>query len=339
MQQLDAPVTAPVASPRPRSTLRFVVAALAAFVVVEGAVRVVEAGVSDEQLYASSIETHARQLRDGRTPDVLTVGSSSAGAAFWAPGLVGAGVACDAYSVWLEGPTMEDIGRYVTHTLEDLPMPRDVLIGVTMREFNATSTKLDNEEVGGFLETDRVDGVMGALEDQLAMIRMREVFQDPPRLGRAVLGVEDAQVGPDGHHLTSLDRVIAEESAKHRRQEIDEMDDFRLRDADLRALDELIEHLDARGADVTVVNLPVTDLFIELTPNETDDYLGYLDAVESVARRAGAPFVDGHDLVPLDAETQFADVNHLNRDGARAFTTALVEDDVLPLRTTCPEAP
>lgn len=323
----------PVASSR-RGLVRFVVAALVAFGVVEGAVRIVEAGVDEDQLHASSIETHTRQLRDGRRPDVLTIGSSSAGAAVWAPGLVAAGVACDAYSVWLEGPTMEDITRYVAHTLGDLPMPRQVLVGVTMREFNATSTKLDNDEVDAFLEADRTGGVMGVLEDRLAMIRMREVFQDPPRLGRVVLGAEDNQLGRDGHHLPSLDRVIAQESAKHRQQEIDEMDEYRLRETDLLALEALIGYLADRGADVTVVNLPVTDTFIQLTPNGTADHLQHREAVESVARRTGTPFVDGQ-AVPLDTATQFADVNHLNRDGSRAFTAALIADDVLEPAAGC----
>ena len=311
---------------------RFLLGIIVAFVAVEAGARVVEAYTDDRASAPTVFGEHHQRLEE-RDVDVIALGSSSMGAAFWAPGLDDAGLACTAYSAWLTSPTMVDIAAHAEQEVLSTADPRQIVVGVTIREFNAGSPTRDDPELDEFLDPDD-----NPFTDHLAVLRIRDLIQDPDRFGNAVLGRTHEQTGQDGHHLASLDHVIADESAAHRQQEADEMATYTLDNADIVALDELLTRLHDEDIDVVLVNLPVTDIFVDMAPNGTADYDRYLDAIAGVAARTGTGFFDGN-KVDLDHERQFADVNHLNRDGSQAFTAALGASGLLERPASCPTAP
>ena len=310
---------------------KFLIGVLLAFVAVESAARIVEAFTDDRASAPTVFEEHHRRLQE-RDVDVIALGSSSMGAAFWASGLDEAGLACNAYSAWLTSPTMVDIAAHAQQEVLSTADPRQIVVGVTMREFNAGSPTRHDEELEQFLDPDG-----NAFTDHLAILRIRDLVQDPERFGNAVLGRTHEQTGQDGHHLASLDHVIADESVEHRQQEADEMATYTLDNSDIAALEELLIRFHDEDVDVVLANLPVTDIFVAMAPNGVADYDRYLDAISQVAARTGTGFFDGNEIA-LDHDRQFADVNHLNRDGSQAFTAALVDSDLLVPATSCTAA-
>jgi hypothetical protein len=300
---------------------RFLVAFVVALLAVEGAARLFEAR---DRTAPTVMAEHVRRLEDGPPVDMLVIGSSSVGADIWSPHLESSGLACNAYVPWLASPTMVDIERYWREGLLPAQRPDRLVIGVTMREMNGRSPV----NVAADLESLLAErGRLKALAYNLAILRIRPTLQNPRHAGDVLLGRDRPHTDPDGHLITTLDRRIADESASHRRQEERAMAQYELGRSEVDALRRVIDDAREQGIDVVVLNLPVTDLFIGMAPRGQADYDEYLPAVRAAAISSGATFIDGA-TVPLDVETAFADVNHLNRNGSMAFTTALIEGEL-----------
>jgi hypothetical protein len=125
------------------------------------------------------------------------------------------------------------------------------------------------------------------------------------------------------------------ESATHRQQEIDAMDKYQPDPSAFRQFQDLLGRLNAAGHTVVVVNLPVTDLFVDLAPNGEADYRDYRTRLEAVTSAAQTHFVDLAET-PLDRDADYADVNHLNLRGSMKVTVSLVRQLTIP-RPTCGE--
>jgi hypothetical protein len=121
------------------------------------------------------------------------------------------------------------------------------------------------------------------------------------------------------------DRSITTESERHLYQEQQRMAGFTIDPAVFGRLDDLLTSISAAGITPVVVNLPVTDQFIELTPNGRSDYEAYVAAITASATKAGVTLLDLGDAgaIGLDQTVDFADVNHLNATGATKLTAAL----------------
>jgi hypothetical protein len=330
---VDATGDAPSGRPRPWRHLRYwftwrsLLAALVVVLTIEVSLRVVEAHTDVLGERFGLFDEHADRLRT-EDPDVLIVGSSSAGSNIWVPTLEEQGIACRAYSPWLASPTMRDIERYVREEVLEVTSPRLVIIGVTMREVNAGTPTPDYPQLHDWLDAEHGPrSVWDRLSGSTAILRSREMFQDPYLFGNVALGWVQPFTDADGHHVASLDQVIADESEEHRAQEESEMADYRLGAAELAALGDMLDLLADREIHAVVVDLPVSELFIEMTPGGRSDYAQYRSAIEAITAQKGVGLIDGAS-VPIVEARDFADVNHLNREGSIRFTDHIL--DALP---------
>src|SRR5687767_6682809 len=131
LDQHGYPVAADPSSDTPRPpwhhlrgwfTRRSFLAALVLVLAVEVGLRVVEArnGVHGPQ--PDVVDEHARRMR-AEQPDLVVVGSSSAGSDIWVPMLEAEQAACRAYVPWLASPTMVDVEAYVRREVLDATSP------------------------------------------------------------------------------------------------------------------------------------------------------------------------------------------------------------------------
>jgi hypothetical protein len=304
---------------------RSLLAALVVVLAIEASLRIVEAHTDILEPQRELFDEHAERLRT-QDPDVLIVGSSSAGSNIWVPTLEEQGIACRAYSPWLASPTMRDIERYVREEVLEVTSPQLVIIGVTMREVNAGTPTEDYPQLHAWLDIEHGPrSFWDTLSESTAILRSRETLQDPYLLGNNALGWVQPFTDVDGHHLASLHQGIADESDEHRAQEESEMADFRLGTVDLAALADLLDLLADRDIPAVVIDLPVSELFIEMAPGGRAEYSQYRRAIEPITAQKGVPFIDGAS-VPLVEARDFADVNHLNRDGSIRFTDHILAD-------------
>jgi hypothetical protein len=264
---------------------------------------------------------HAEALSaPGRTFDTIVVGSSTAGSALVISELERLGVACRGYSAWAEGLNVNDMAAFLEGTVLSRQKPERLIIGVTMREF------IPRHPSGqGLVDAPPRRGLSAWAHDNVATLRARAMLQDPVRLGRALQqGAAAEPIAADGNQVILRDRVLAMESAAHRQQEVEAMEKFRPDPAPYRELEGLLGRLGAAGHTAVVVNLPVTDLFVDLAPNGRADYTDYLTRLEAATSAANTELIDLA-ATPLDRDSEYADVNHLNLRGSMKVTAALVE--------------
>ena len=82
----------------------------------------------------------------------------------------------------------------------------------------------------------------------------------------------------------------------------------------------LVTALEDAGTEVALVDMPVTDEYVERHPDGEADYDEYLQALRALARRTGA---DVFEFDTMRDPDQFADIVHLDEAGAAEFTADL----------------
>lgn len=162
------------------------------------------------------------------------------------------------------------------------------------------------------------------LEDWSALFRLRTVLREPVRvlLEFGNQDESDLQTGPFGAELRDeeLDPYELTEEGKRRIRE-GQLADFRLVGRDLEMLDSLVRELTAQDIEVILLNMPMTDDFVQLHPSGEQDYLAYVSILEDLARRYEARLIDlGRAIESTDL---FRDPSHLNYEGADMFTKHL----------------
>jgi hypothetical protein len=298
--------------------------------VTEVGLRVLELRHGDlDKLQLELFDKQADGLRAKPWHDVVVVGSSSAGAGVWMPDLERAGVACDGYVSWMAGPSMEAIALHTREVVLAGQPPRQVVVGMTMRAMNEASPtqrgqlELLRQWLG--YTPPRQGGLAGVKDwayDHIALLRSRLILQDPNGFGQRMLGRVGDPITEDGNSIQARGQLIEDESPRHRRQEASEVADYRLGQAQLEALAGLIENIERSGALPIVLNLPVSDRFIELAPQGRRDYEDYVAAVRNLTEELGVTLVDAT-VLELDQDRDFADVNHVNARGAERVSRLL----------------
>jgi hypothetical protein len=89
------------------------------------------------------------------------------------------------------------------------------------------------------------------------------------------------------------------------------------------ALERLVDRIHGNGGSVVLVDMPVTDEFVDAHPSGEADYETYLAMLRDLGQRTGAPV-----LVHSDRRDHryFADLVHMNITGATELTTLVAEE-------------
>jgi hypothetical protein len=260
--------------------------------------------------------------------DLVIVGSSSAGAAFWIEDLETAGVACNGYVPWLAGPSIDAIALHTRSEILTVRPPDVVVVGLTMRELNGASPT-SAAQIGLLAtwlgeETEGRAGLAGAkdwLFNNVALFRSRQILANPAQFGRAMLGRVGDELNADGNQLEFRGQLIVDEPPGHLRQEVFEMADYKLGEDQVDSLAAFLADIEAAGSTPVLVNVAVSDAFIALAPGGRQDYDQHFSAVSEVAAAA---------------DVDFADVNHMNAGGSAAATRMLAGILGPSSRTSCP---
>lgn len=317
---------------RQRSVLRWRPLALSAATVVllaELTVRLVSPALDP---VGDWTRTDFADHQDGMRPraddlDLLVVGSSVVGRAVSPDRLRDAGGPETGYNFWLAGPAMRSISALTSDVLLQQTEPEVVLIGLSMREFNAAPSQ--NNQFVSFTQSYRFQSAAGhagtidrldhTLQSASYLARYRLTLRDPVRL------INDLRTGPLVHEAVGADgflvdrgrNQVADEPAAHVDQERFAMTGYALNEADLAALATLLDELAARDIPTLVVNLPVTQAFIDMANDGQADYQDYVRQVEAVTRSHGADWLDT--MQASWPDENFGDVNHLNDAGTAAL--------------------
>lgn len=264
--------------------------------------------------------------------DLLVVGSSVAGRAISPDRLRDAGGPETGYNFWLAGPAMRSISVLTSEVLLEQTDPEVVLIGISMREFNGAPSQ--NNQFASFTQSYRfrsaagqagtIDRLDHALQTASYLARYRLTLRDPVRLMNdlrtAPLDHED--IGADGFLVERGQNQMADEPRAHLDQERFAMAGYAVNDADLDALATLLDVLADQDIPALVVNLPVTQAFVDMADDGRADYADYVRRVETVTRSHGAHWLD---TMQVDwSDEQFGDVNHLNDVGTAALQPTIL---------------
>jgi hypothetical protein len=267
------PVTGAKAARRWRKVLLATIAVVAA---AEGMARLVSPQLepvndwprSDYVQHEQGLAARADQLQ------LLILGSSVAGRAPSPDDILDAGGPGPGYNYWLAGPSMRSISLLATDVLLERASPSVVIIGLTMREFNngpSQQNHFDALRQSYGLQTasgrrTAIDTMDHTLQSVSALARHRLAFQDPARLVRELRApaLIPEHIAPDGHLSDRGDNQLADEPPSHLAQERFAMANYDVSQEDLDALARLLDRLHARGITTLVVNLPVTEHFIDM---------------------------------------------------------------------------
>lgn len=304
--------------------LRAALLAVVVVVVVDAAFRLVAPSLP-EPLIWSSEEAQAKVARmedlAGRV-DVAVVGSSVVDLGFDPAAEPELG----AYNAALRGASAEVIARWTADVVVPRLDPQTVVIGVTSRELSPN----DTEQIGAtrdFLAAPAMrrllgtETVMNGAERQAgrvsAIFRYRTVLRRPLLIfeGRDRLdsGVE---LSASGWDRSQEDTTYQDSEGVKQFFRSVPLRDFAVGTREQDRFETLAKALRSRGKDVVILNMPVTEDYIDLHPRKRTDYEAATAALRRVAERAGARFVDAG----VWPSRFFSDPIHLNGDGASKLT-------------------
>lgn len=272
--------------------------------------------------------------RAGQPVDVVFLGTSMMNAGVIPSLFVStAGADISAYNASLSSGRPELMEFWSLHVVVPRLHPRLVVIGVTSGDINDNVSSdrafLDafSDSPGGLAALDResaLDRTDDWLRGHVALWRHRNELRDPSAVWDAVRG-NTAAVDPvaasidaEGHVTYRGDATFTPRPTE---QGIAGVGNWTLGTEQPNALRRLIAGLQASGARVVLVQLPITEDFIDRHPRKGADYAQAKLAIADLARGAN---VDLLDLDGIRDHADFADEIHLNRKGATKFTVALV---------------
>lgn len=215
--------------------------------------------------------------------------------------------------------------------------PMVAVIGLISRDLNDNGISQTEflerlESSQGMIERGQPDNPMDSLEkwllDQSALFRVRPLIGNPQRLFSGVLGNDEGEaeevesVGPlgqdasfDGQPYANLDMWRAAWNARH-------LNDFLVGDSEIEALANLIRQLKASGVHTVIVNMPVTDDYIDTIRDGERVQAEFSRLLEDMASDHDVAYLDVSDAFDKEA---FRDPGHLTPDGARTLSITLAE--------------
>lgn len=284
-------------------------------------------GSAEEQVKADDL--HRLSDRPGGT---VFLGSSMMDAAVDPAQFSGeAGTPEPAYNAALLGADTRIMRLWAQALVEPVADPSVVVVGISCREVTVEAaqdaqlaqfvdSRAMRERLGTMHTLDRVDDAVGSVS---ALVRHRVELREPLNLtGRERRSNDEFTIGPEGRDEHFLDRTYPPPDKLEEvlyRPDVSSLD---IADDKVDALSGLVDDLEAGGAKVWVVNMPITQDFVEYmpTPSEQNKRRCW-DLLEATATSAGVEYLEAG---VWDKEL-FADPIHLNREGSRRFTSWLAE--------------
>lgn len=303
-------------------------------VVVEIGLRAAAPALRDPVLWQNEEVNHKYhqmlELAEDRGADTVFVGSSLVGVGL-DPARYGAivGIERPAYNAALLSSSLGMQALWLEHFVVPLLHPDTVVIGVSSRELNRNDGSLDTAD-RLFATTTPVREAREELslseqaEDVLRrtsyLFRYREVLREPlrmldddplpPELAVTDLGMTTAVLHRD---FEPFDRELLARFGRTQR--------FRLARSRLGQLATMAWALTTGGADVVILDMPITQEAVDLMPQRAADLQRTSAALRQVAADVGARYVP----TGVWGTEDFSDEWHVNGRGARRLTELLAE--------------
>jgi hypothetical protein len=216
--------------------------------------------------------------------------------------------------------------------------PDVVVLGIISREFNANDPeqqRLDEQffaspAVRQYLGNETtIQKIDRRLARASALFRYR-TFVRQPRYLRALIGMKQvtsteygALIAPDGQYEGFLSREYPDVATVNRLFRNRALKDYEVGAEQVATFRALVTSLKQSAERVVVVNMPVTQDYVDAHPNDEDDHDAYTSALERETEGLDVELVD----MGIWSPVYFADPAHLNARGAKRITGLL--DEVL----------
>jgi hypothetical protein len=240
-----------------------------------------------------------------------------------------------AYNAGLGGGSIGMVATWAR--VEAIPRlkPRVVVIGLSSRELNPNNGRENNLD-RNFFASPAVKHLVGTesvlekterhLESLSALFKYRTNLRQPRYL-EALFGLGNAPRAddyaraerPSGQYTRFLNETYDFGPAVRGLYSNQALFHFTLGGKKLQQLNRLMTYLQQQRIRVILVNMPVTQDFVDLHPRGRADYDRVAAALRKEAQTSNATFADPG-IWPRE---QFADPGHMNRFGSQRFTTYL----------------
>jgi hypothetical protein len=268
--------------------------------------------------------------KSGRRTDVVLVGDSMMDAAGNPVGLAADGAGVTIYNASVAGETLPTIARWTTKVVVPRLHPKLVVIGFSSNELNP-SVLLPSQGLAAYDHSraaqaaqgtgDWVDQADAFLRQWSYLYRYRDDLRHP--FTKPLAGVFDPTLTATGQDLAFSAKSYLEGTPAQARITIDgviaSLVGFRVGAQNMALLSGLISTLQAKGIQVMLVAMPVTDDLVSFHPNGAADYQRAIAAFTAIAQAHGAQMaIPG--IWPI---ADFADPVHLNGAGTILFSQYL----------------
>jgi hypothetical protein len=234
-----------------------------------------------------------------------------------------------AYNAGILGTSPSVIAAWARLVVFPALHPDVVLIAVSSRDLNANgvATRGLDAEFANAPEVRRLqakesfaDRVQHAVEQDSQLLAKRQSLRRP--MQSYGLWTPDAfalDLNKRGFDQELRNKVYRHDPKLQAYYRSNLLHQFRLSSRELASLEAFVTNLKAQHIRVVLVDVPVTQLYVDLHPRGAADMAAYRAAVRAVVDRTGAELVS-FGVWPGDL---FADPLHVNGAGARRLTDAL----------------
>ena len=304
------------------SNFRFLVAALATFVVLEGVARIAGATMAEPlRFYDAETEVKAAQIKTLDEVDVLVVGSSMPWQGFLPASFSEEGLRT--YNASLAGGVPPITERWLDDQdlIDDL-QPETVVWGLSSLDFAPAYGQENFDRYAESLES--APGLLNDIErftaDYLTLVSHRTQLRDPSFLfgsgddgiaaNRAIAQNEVFPLGDRSEYEANTSPELA--GVQRAR-----LTDFEISSSDSSIIEDTASRLVEQGVRVVLIEMPVPQRFINLHPDGASSYELVHEEIERISSATGAEVIDASDWFDDDA---FVDFTHLNRASAEVLT-------------------
>jgi len=325
------------AAPRKQRTIVPLVIVAIVLLLAEGLVRATASRLpppltwSTAEIQVKDAQINARS-RAGLTGGVVFLSSSVLDvgldpAAFAAD----SGTRLPVYNAAVSGANLEELRWWTDHIVIPELRPRIAVVGVSSREINGNDPQqtmgahlfFASAAVRHLSHDETVWEVLERYGDDVSyLFRYRKVLRDPDQILHhstpvqvqkldftSPLGQELALSLQHYHNTAAVDSLFQATFLEH----------FEISPTQVASLAGLIADLQRSGAQVLLVDVPVTQQYIDLHPAGSIDYAAYQLAIGQVAANADIGFMGGQ----IWNTSYFADPLHLNETGAQRLAGQL----------------
>ncbi len=210
--------------------------------------------------------------------------------------------------------------------------PKVVVLGVVSRDLNANDPSqaatqqrfFDGMQVGALLGTENLaERIDRALADTFALWRHRGSLRSFTALrGDAPPGWSSALSADDGQYRLFAEQAYEPTDALFDFIREGALADWAIGQSNLDAIRDIIKAARAVGARVLLVDMPTHDDWVGLHPRGVSDMARYRAALQDLADELQVPLMRSEDY----GDEDFADVVHLNEQGAEHLTEEVAEE-------------